>query len=132
MTASILHTDGEDLPERKLGPYAIRSLISESEEIGLTAYRVRIEAGVSTAVSYHRKAEEVYFVLEGRGTAWLDGKAYPLRAGEFLRLPPGTRHAFETREEALVMLNLHAPGSRPDRDVYFEGDPPPGFGVEGG
>ncbi len=28
-----------------------------------------------------------------------------------------------------LMLNLHTPGTRPDRDVYFEGEPPPGFGT---
>ena len=127
MPASILHTNGEDAPERRLGPYAIRSLIPESEESGLTAYRIRIEAETRTATSYHRKAEEVYYVLDGRGTAWLDGNAHPLRPGDLLRLPPGTRHAFQTGEDALVMLNLHTPGTRPDRDVYFEGDPPPGF-----
>ena len=26
------------------------------------------------------------------------------------------------------MLDIHTPGSRPDRDVYFVGDVPPGFG----
>ena len=26
------------------------------------------------------------------------------------------------------MLDLHTPGSRPDRDVYFVGEVPPGFG----
>lgn len=130
MTASILHTNGENAPEQKLGPYAIRSLIPESEEMGLTAYRVRIEPEVRTAVSYHRKAEEIYYVLEGGGTAWLDGKAHVLRTGDFLRLPPGTRHAFQTGKTALCLLNLHAPGSRPDRDVYFEGERPPGFDTE--
>ena len=25
------------------------------------------------------------------------------------------------------MLDIHAPGSRPDRDVYFNGDTPDGF-----
>lgn len=35
-----------------------------------------------------------------------------------------------TREEPLLMLDLHTPGSRPDRDVYFVGDAPEGFTVK--
>jgi mannose-6-phosphate isomerase-like protein (cupin superfamily) len=52
-----------------------------------------------------------------------------LRAGDFLRLPPGTTHGFVTTEEELVMLDVHAPGSRTDRDVYFLDSGPEGFGV---
>ena len=76
--------------------------------------------GQRTAISYHRIAEEYYFVLAGQGTAILDGVEYTLTAGDFLRLPPGTRHGFVTEDEPLEMLNIHTPGSRPDRDVYFD------------
>jgi hypothetical protein len=34
-----------------------------------------------------------------------------------------------TEEEELVMLDVHTPGSRPNRDVYFLDDKPEGFGV---
>ena len=99
-----------------------------SEEGAGTVYRVRIEPHSRTAVSYHKIAEEYYFVLAGRGVAILDGKPQPLATGDFLRLPPGTTHGFVTEDEGLDMLDIHTPGSRPDRDVYFVGDVPPGFG----
>ena len=54
---------------------------------------------------------------------------YELRPGDFLRLPPGTTHGFITRDEPLVMLDIHAPGSRPDHDVFFVGEVPEGFGT---
>ena len=73
-------------------------------------------------------AEEYYFVLTGHGTAVLNGQGYPLEAGDFLRLPPGTTHGFITGSEPLEMLNVHTPGCRPDRDTYFaDGEPPEGF-----
>jgi mannose-6-phosphate isomerase-like protein (cupin superfamily) len=78
-------------------------------------------------VSYHRLAEEYYFVLAGRGTAVLDGREYPLVPGDFLRLPPGTTHGFVTAAEALELLDIHTPGCRPDRDVYFTDKTPEGF-----
>lgn len=114
---------------KKLGPYAIESLIAPEDEAAGTAYRVRIEPHQTTAVSYHKIAEEFYYVLSGSGTALLDGVPYELAEGDFLRLPPGTRHGFVTRAEPLVMLDVHAPGSRPDHDVYFEGAAPEGFTV---
>lgn len=111
-----------------MGPYQIASLIAPDQEGQFTAYRVRIESGQVTSESYHKLAEEIYYVIEGEGLAILNGEIRPLQTGDFLRLPPGTRHRFETGAEALVMLDIHSPGSRPDRDVYFTDDRPEGFG----
>jgi quercetin dioxygenase-like cupin family protein len=111
-----------------LGPYGIESLIEPDEERAGTVYRVQIAAGQRTAVSHHRIAEEYYFVLAGQGTAILDGVEHSLAAGDFLRLPPGTKHGFVTGDDPLDMLNIHTPGSRPDRDVYFDAEcVPEGF-----
>ncbi|MGB3121280.1 MAG: cupin domain-containing protein [Verrucomicrobiales bacterium] len=112
---------------RQLGPYEIETLIPPAQEGALTAYRVRIEPEQTTSVSYHRMAEELYYVLEGEGMALLDGVPHSLRQGDFLRLPPGTTHGFVTGGSPLVMLDIHAPGSRPDHDVFFVGETPPGF-----
>jgi len=128
---SILHVNeasGESASQ--LGPYEIQSLISEKEEGAFTAYFVSLEANQRTATSFHKKAEEIYYILEGSGKAWLDGKPYPLKQGDFVRLPSYTKHSFATGAQGLRMLNIHSPGSRPDRDVFFEGDPPPGFTEE--
>ena len=128
---SILHVravDGAD--RRQLGPYQIESLVPPDQESAGTVYRVRIEPHERTAISYHKVAEEYYYVLSGSGVALLDGVEYPLAVGDFLRLPPGTTHGFVTKGEPLVMLDIHSPGSRPDRDVYFVGAVPEGFTVE--
>ncbi|MDB6074497.1 MAG: hypothetical protein JWO89_2137 [Verrucomicrobiaceae bacterium] len=116
---------------QKLGPYEIESLIPLEDEGMGTAYRVRIEPHSTTSVSYHKLAEELYYVLSGSGEAVLNDKRHELKTGDFLRLPPGTTHSFITGEEPLVMLDVHSPGSRPDRDVYFVGEVPPGFGKNG-
>ena len=133
MSLRILHVpvDKPVSPPQKLGPYEIESLIPLADEGMGTAYRVRIEPHSTTSVSYHKLAEEIYYVLEGSGVAMLNGERYSLRAGDFLRLPPGTTHGFITQDEPLIMLDIHSPGSRPDRDVYFVGATPPGFVVRG-
>jgi mannose-6-phosphate isomerase-like protein (cupin superfamily) len=131
MSPRILHQragSGSSL-KQKLGPYEIESLIPPEDEAAGTAYRVRIEPNQTTSVSYHKIAEEFYYVLSGSGIALLNDKPYELHSGDFLRLPPGTTHAFITRDEPLVMLDIHAPGSRPDHDVFFVGEVPKGFGA---
>ncbi|GHC13181.1 cupin domain-containing protein [Cerasicoccus arenae] len=127
-TSRIVHrTSGGENNAQRLGPYALESLIDEADELAMTAYRVTIAPGSTTTIAHHRKAEEIYFVLTGQGTAILNGVEHALVAGDFLRLPPGVKHGFVTKDEPLVMLDIHSPGSRPNRDVYFEGEPPAGF-----
>jgi mannose-6-phosphate isomerase-like protein (cupin superfamily) len=115
--------------KQRLGPYEIEFLIPPEDEAAGTAYRVRIEPNQTTSVSYHKIAEEFYYVLSGCGTALLNHRPYEIQSGDFLRLPPGTTHAFITKDEPLVMLDIHAPGSRPDHDVFFVGEVPKGFGA---
>lgn len=112
----------------KLGPYEIETLIPEEKEGAVTAYRVTIEPHQKTNTSYHRIAEELYYVLAGSGIAYLNGITQKLKAGDFLRLPPGIAHRFETAEEPLMMLDIHVPGCRPNRDTYFVDETPEGFG----
>ena len=128
INVKILHQRNSSSHERKrLGPYEIESLIAPDQEGHLTAYRVRVEAGQETSESYHKIAEECYYVVSGSGKAVLDDSEYKLNPGDFLRLPPGTRHKFVTSDFPLEMLDIHSPGSRPDRDVYFVGEIPEGF-----
>lgn len=124
---TLIHRRGDVARGRRLGPYVIEALLTEAEEGAGTVYRVRVEPHQRTAVSYHRVAEEYYYVLSGSGTALLNGTEYALAPGDFLRLPPGTTHGFVTGDEALEMLDVHTPGCRPDRDTYFVGDVPEGF-----
>ncbi|MEM6823004.1 MAG: cupin domain-containing protein [Verrucomicrobiota bacterium] len=127
-STEILHySKGQSSSIQHLGPYALETLVSESEEITMTAYRVSIAPHSTTATSYHKYAEEIYYVLEGKGQAVLNNRPYRLHVGDFLRLPPGTKHSFTTGDNALVLLDIHSPGSRPNRDVYFEGKAPDGF-----
>jgi len=126
---SLLHHRASDARHvDQLGPYAIETLIERSATAAGTAYRVQIEPHQRTATSFHRVAEEFYYVLSGRGVAILDGQEHALQPGDFLRLPPGTHHAFVTADETLEMLDIHIPGCWPDHDTFFADTAPPGFG----
>mgnify|MGYP006159526951 FL=1 len=84
-----------------------------------SAYVVRMNPGQIKKPSYHKKGEELYYVLSGAGEATLDGKEYELRKGCFFRVPPGVVHQFTTVEEPICMLNFHSPPVFSDKDTYF-------------
>ncbi len=84
-----------------------------------SAYVVRMYPVQIKKPSFHKKGEELYYVLSGAGTADLDGKEYKLREGCFFRVPPGTVHQFTTGDESLSMLNFHSPPVFSDHDTYF-------------
>jgi len=118
--AKIIHrSSGVAANVQQFGPYKIEPLLSEREERAGTAYRVTVDGEQTTSTSYHSVAEEFYYVLSGHGTAILNGEPFAISPGDFLRLPPGTRHSFVTIDEPLEMLDIHVPGCRPGRDTYF-------------
>lgn len=127
MTRIIHRGSGDPDRARQLGPYRIEALLDRAEARAGTVYRVHIAAGERTAVSFHQVAEEYYFVLAGTGIAYLDDVEYSLRPGDFLRLPPGTRHGFLAGPDGLDLLDVHTPGCWPDHDTYFVDRPPDGF-----
>jgi mannose-6-phosphate isomerase-like protein (cupin superfamily) len=52
---------------------------------------------------YHRKATEIYVVLEGEGQVELDGVAHPAGPLSAFLIPPGTRHRAIGELRALVV-----------------------------
>src|SRR5262245_43197214 len=125
---AIIHrSSGDPHRTRALGPYVIEALVDRKEEGTGTVYRVRIAAGQTTSLSYHRVAEEYYYILAGSGTALLNGRAHSLQSGDFLRLPPGTTHGFTAGPDGLDMLDIHTPGCYPNHDTYFVDAKPEGF-----
>ena len=84
-----------------------------------SAYMVRMKPNQIKKDSYHKKGEELYYILSGTGTAVLGGKDYKLTEGCFFRVPPGTVHQLTTYSESLCMLNFHSPPVFNDKDTYF-------------
>ena len=52
---------------------------------------------------YHRRATELYYVLEGEGTVSLDGAEHPVRKGSVVHIPPGVVHGAKGRMRVLVV-----------------------------
>lgn len=77
--------------------------------------RFSIAPGTDYPESYNRASEEIFIVIAGRGTVWLDGKAQSLNTGDLVKIAPGVRH--KVRADANVALSFYAisaPPFRPD------------------
>lgn len=68
------------------------------EILGLTGAEVSInklpKGGSVPFVHSHKKNEEIYCVLEGKGRAEIDGEAVELEAGDWLRISPNAKRQF--------------------------------------
>ena len=70
----------------------------------------RVAQGQTTEEHYHVHAEEIYYILQGRGRMWLEGKPGKVEAGDGIVIAPGRRHRIENiGDEPLVILCCCAP-----------------------
>ena len=68
------------------------------DKLGLTGAEISVNnlpagAGVPF-VHYHKKNEEIYFIISGKGQAIIDGETVELTAGDWLRVAPKARRQF--------------------------------------
>ena len=74
------------------------------DQIGLTGAEISINslpagAGVPF-VHAHQNNEEIYIVLEGRGSAVIDGESVLLEKGDFVRIAPAAKRQFSAAKDA--------------------------------
>jgi uncharacterized cupin superfamily protein len=52
---------------------------------------------------FHKRATELYYVLEGEGSVVLDGVEHRVRKGSLVHIPPGVVHGARGRMRVLVV-----------------------------
>lgn len=90
-------------------PGSVITLLADADTTAglLTSNRSLMRAGSEGAPPhFHRRAAELFFMLDGRLEVLLDNLIEVLEAGDLLVVPPGMAHAF-------------APTSDSDADVLF-------------
>jgi mannose-6-phosphate isomerase-like protein (cupin superfamily) len=71
----------------------------------------RVAPGATTFLHYHCRAEEIYFVLAGRGRMRLGEESREIGPGDAVAIPPGEVHQITNiGAEELVFLCCCAPG----------------------
>jgi mannose-6-phosphate isomerase-like protein (cupin superfamily) len=71
------------------------------------------------AKHFHDTADEIQYIVEGRGSAWLGDRKVELRPGLLLVIPRGTHHAGSTASEGrFKALAIKLPPQAPN-DTHF-------------
>ena len=81
----------------------------------------RVLPGKSTEEHIHPRAEEIYYVLKGKGKISIEGEVRDIRAGDGIALLPGKRHKiWNTDASDLIFLCCCAPAYTHEDTVITE------------
>lgn len=91
-----------------LGAATDTSLLKLGEMAGvLSLGRITLEPGASIGEHAHPNTEDLYLILEGRGTGVLDGARFPVGPGDLFLVKAGGSHGLINDSEApLTFLGL--------------------------
>jgi len=82
------------------------------ENLGLTGCEVslnRLPTGKGMPfVHSHKKNEELYIVLRGNGTFYVDGEEFPVAEGSLVRIAPEGERAWRAGDEDLYFICIQA------------------------
>lgn len=82
----------------------------QSANMSLTFCVEIFDVGGKTPPNRHQLAVEMFFVLQGEGSATCDGKTVPIRAGDSILVPPTGTHEIEnTGNDRLYALCIMVP-----------------------
>ena len=108
----IVRHESDAARERSTCGWRYRLVSEGDEDVAAWAHAVDIDG---SKAHYHKITTELYYVVDGEGTLFLDGDAHPVSKGSFAHIPPGVVHSSEGRMRVLVVgvPNLD------DADLYF-------------
>ena len=82
----------------------IRPLIEEADGAAAEVHHVEIH---DAKLHYHARTDEIYHVIDGEGTALLDGVQHDLRPGHAVIVPMGVSRAITAGPSGLRYLSIH-------------------------
>jgi mannose-6-phosphate isomerase-like protein (cupin superfamily) len=78
----------------------------------------RLEPGQVTERHYHRRSEEIYFVLGGAGVLEIDGESLDVHAGDAALIAPGAWHQIRALESLRFLCCCSPPYAH--EDTFFD------------
>jgi mannose-6-phosphate isomerase-like protein (cupin superfamily) len=72
---------------------------------GVARYgELTVESGGSSAMVSYPAEEQIYYILDGRGTLLYDDQKVPVKADDFMYLPVGVKHGMAAASDSSVRL----------------------------
>ncbi|HKK43503.1 MAG TPA: cupin domain-containing protein [Bacteroidales bacterium] len=88
-----------------MGPLDEITRVMLKDTLGLTGAEIsanRMQAGASSPFAHaHKRNEEIYLFISGKGFFWLDGDVITVREGSVVKVPPATFRYLKADEEGL-------------------------------
>lgn len=111
---TLVRHEGDTPRERSTCGWRDRLISHEDQSLHPVAWVHAVDID-GAKLHYHKRATELYYVLEGEGVVLLDGQEQPVRKGSVVHIPPGVVHGALGRMRVLVV-------GIPDiaADDYFE------------
>ena len=101
-SSTIVRHEGEVPRERSTCGWRDRLISREDAALGVAAWAHAVDID-GARPHYHKKATELYYVLDGEGRILLDGVDHPIRKGSVIHIPPGVVHGAVGRMRSLVV-----------------------------
>lgn len=80
-----------------------------------------LAVGTATTEHYHPKAEEIYYIVSGRGRMKLEEEFREVEPGDAIAIPPGQKHKiWNTGTAPLVLLCCCAPAYEHSDTILLE------------
>lgn len=70
----------------------------------------------NSPVVVHNVTNQLTFVVQGHGTAYLNDEIYKIEKKDILLIEAGTTHRFTAGEEGLTLFHIHIPDDGRDND----------------
>ena len=96
----LVRHEGETPRERSTCGWRDLLISRQDHNVSAWVHAVDIDGA---RLHYHKRATELYYVLEGEGSVFLDGEEHPVRRGSLAHIPPGVVHGAKGRMRVLVV-----------------------------
>ena len=119
---AVLHGNIKSLPVRRLGDLKMKG-IPGADAFGITFLQEALQPFSSAPYVVHSRTIELVYVTEGKMSGYLDGKRIPLVKGDYLFIPAGVEHRFETRKHKVTAVSMFFPPMNmdaPDAKIVFK------------
>jgi quercetin dioxygenase-like cupin family protein len=93
-----------------LGEVCAIRLTSEQTDGAVAVIEHLLPHGMATPLHVQAQEHELFYVIEGQITVWMDGERNEATAGDVVWLPRGRAHAFRVDSERARVLGLSVPG----------------------
>jgi mannose-6-phosphate isomerase-like protein (cupin superfamily) len=116
----------DDIPAQDLPGRSLQWLVTP-ETIGAEKISMAVmdcPAGSTVRPLHcHRDIEEILFILEGQGEAWVDGEVAQFKQGDAVLFPVNSKHMVRnTGSTPLRTCSIFSPPTSPDSYSLYEGE----------